>query len=67
MIGVEVDQHRIEHDLIGKMQIPADAPLGIHTVRSLENFHLARRPVRNLLDIIEKNKNSKLGDSKMMR
>jgi len=67
MIGVEVDQHRIEHHLIGEMQMPADALLGIHTVRSLENFPLARRPVQNLVDIIEKNRNSKLGDSKMMR
>jgi aspartate ammonia-lyase len=67
MIGVEVERYRIEHDLIGEMQMPADAFLGIHTVRSLENFPLAQRPVQNLLDIIEKNKNSKLGDSKMMR
>jgi len=66
-MGVEVEQYRIEHGLIGEMQMPADALLGIHTVRSLENFPLARRPVRNLLDIIEKNRNSKLGDSKMMR
>lgn len=61
---MEVEQYRMEHDLIGEMQIPADALPGIHTVRS---FPLARHPVRNLMDIIEKNKNSQSGDSKMMR
>jgi hypothetical protein len=63
-MGMEVEQYRMEPDLIGEMQIPADALNGIHTVRS---FPLALPPVRNLLDIFEKNKNSQLGDSKMMR
>ncbi len=31
---------RIEKDLLGTMEIPADAPYGIHTARALENFPL---------------------------
>ncbi|MBN2162348.1 MAG: hypothetical protein JW713_05335 [Pontiellaceae bacterium] len=29
---------RTEHDFLGEMEIPADAPWGIHTARALENF-----------------------------
>src|SRR5689334_23294744 len=29
---------RIEHDLIGDRQVPAEAYYGIHTLRALENF-----------------------------
>ncbi|NNJ70115.1 MAG: aspartate ammonia-lyase, partial [Kiritimatiellales bacterium] len=31
---------RTEKDLLGEMQIPADAAHGIHTARALENFPL---------------------------
>jgi aspartate ammonia-lyase len=36
---------RLEHDLLGAREVPADALYGIHTVRALENFPLAGRPV----------------------
>ena len=36
---------RIEHDLLGKLSLPAGVLHGIHTARALENFQLARRPV----------------------
>lgn len=36
---------RIEHDLLGELQVPSDALFGIHTVRALENFSLLRQPV----------------------
>lgn len=29
---------RTEHDLLGKKELPAEAPWGIHTARALENF-----------------------------
>lgn len=35
--------YRIEHDLIGPMQVPSDALYGVHTTRSLENFALTGR------------------------
>ena len=41
--------YRIEQDLIGEMKLPADVLHGIHTVRALENFPLARRPVHPAL------------------
>ncbi|MFV0265566.1 MAG: lyase family protein [Draconibacterium sp.] len=38
-------QTRIETDLLGTKQIPADALWGIHTARAVENFPLSGRPV----------------------
>jgi len=40
---------RQESDLLGKRELPADALYGIHTLRALENFPLARRPVHPAL------------------
>ncbi|MCK5146452.1 aspartate ammonia-lyase [bacterium] len=37
--------YRIESDLLGERQVPAEAMYGIHTVRAVENFSIARRPV----------------------
>jgi len=37
--------YRTEHDLLGERQIPPDVLYGVHTVRALENFPLAGRPV----------------------
>jgi aspartate ammonia-lyase len=42
-------QHRTEHDLLGQLDVPADALYGIYTVRAMENFPLAKRPVRAAL------------------
>ncbi len=41
--------YRTEHDLLGAREVPADALYGIHTVRALENFPLALRPVNPAL------------------
>ncbi|MDF7822455.1 lyase family protein [Pontiellaceae bacterium B12227] len=40
---------RKEHDLLGEMEIPADAPWGIHTERALENFPMAGNRVSSRL------------------
>ncbi|MZP30919.1 aspartate ammonia-lyase [Heliobacterium undosum] len=37
--------HRIERDLIGEKEIPADADYGIHTARADENFSVSSRTV----------------------
>jgi aspartate ammonia-lyase len=37
--------YRIERDALGELQVPAKALYGIHTLRAMENFPLARRPV----------------------
>jgi len=41
--------YRKERDLLGERDVPADALHGIYTVRALENFPLARRPVHPAL------------------
>lgn len=41
--------YRIEKDLLGEREIPADALYGIHTLRGMENFPLSRRPVNAAL------------------
>jgi len=40
---------RIEKDLLGEREVPADALYGIHSLRALENFQLAGRPVNRAL------------------
>ena len=42
-------QYRQEHDLLGRLDVPADALWGIYTVRAIENFPLAGRPVNPAL------------------
>ncbi len=40
---------RLEHDLLGSLEVPAGARHGIHTARALENFPLLGRPVHESL------------------
>jgi aspartate ammonia-lyase len=40
---------RIEKDSLGERTLPMDALYGIHTVRALENFHLAGKPIHPAL------------------
>lgn len=39
------DDYRLEKDLLGEKQLPADALYGIHTARAIENFPLTGRKV----------------------
>jgi aspartate ammonia-lyase len=41
--------YRIEKDLLGEREVPADALYGVHTGRAVENFPLANRPVKPAL------------------
>lgn len=41
--------YRIEKDLLGPGEVPAEALYGIHTVRALDNFQLSGRPVNPAL------------------
>ena len=43
------DEYRRETDLLGTRDVPADALWGIHTLRAIENFPLASRPVHRRL------------------
>ncbi len=40
---------RTEHDALGTLTVPEDSLYGIHTARALDNFSIARRPVRKEL------------------
>ncbi|MBP1751997.1 MAG: fumarate lyase [Geobacteraceae bacterium] len=40
---------RMEKDLLGERKVPLGALYGVHTVRSIENFPLSRRPVNPAL------------------
>lgn len=44
---------RIEHDLLGDKDVPADAYWGIHTQRALENFPISRTPISTYPAFIE--------------
>lgn len=49
------DVTRIEHDLIGAMEVPADAYYGVHTLRALANFPISGVPIhanRNLISAL---------------
>ena len=45
----ETSASRVERDLLGEREVPADALYGIHTVRAVENFPLAGQPVHREL------------------
>lgn len=42
-------EYRLEKDLLGEREVPADALYGIHTLRGVENFPLSGRPVNGAL------------------
>ena len=42
---VDAADNRQETDLLGTRDVPADALWGVHTLRAIENFPLAGRPV----------------------
>jgi aspartate ammonia-lyase len=43
---------RLEHDLLGPKEVPADAYYGVQTARGLENFHISGVPLRLYPDLI---------------
>jgi aspartate ammonia-lyase len=44
--------YRIEHDLLGDRQVPADAYYGVHTLRAVENFPITGNPISIYPDLI---------------
>ncbi len=44
---------RVEHDLIGDRQVPADAYYGVHTLRALENFPITGTAISIYPDLVE--------------
>ena len=43
---------RIEHDLLGERDIPADAYWGIHTLRAQENYQISGTRISAYPDLI---------------
>jgi len=41
----DAQKTRLEHDLLGEREVPADAYWGIHTLRAVENFPITGRPI----------------------
>ena len=45
MNTVQTATIRIEHDLLGAKEVPADCYYGIHTLRAIENFKISSQKV----------------------
>ncbi|WP_037671066.1 aspartate ammonia-lyase [Streptomyces griseus] len=43
---------RMEHDLVGDKEVPADAYYGVHTVRAVENFAITGSTIAQFPDLI---------------
>ena len=52
MIADGRDAVRIEHDLLGDREVPADAYYGVHTVRAIENFPISSVPISTHADLV---------------
>jgi aspartate ammonia-lyase len=46
------DPKRVEHDLLGERDIPADAYWGIHTLRAIENYPISAQTIGSYADLI---------------
>ena len=44
---------RIEHDLLGNKEVPADAYYGIQTLRALENFKISGVPLCHYSELVQ--------------
>jgi aspartate ammonia-lyase len=44
--------YRVEHDLLGDREVPADAYYGVHTLRALENFNITGITIAVYPDLI---------------
>lgn len=44
---------RMEHDLLGEREVPADAYYGVHTLRALENFPISKIPISTYPNLIK--------------
>lgn len=43
---------RIEEDLLGEREVPADAYYGVHTVRAMENFPISSATINDIPDFV---------------
>ncbi|SEM03455.1 aspartate ammonia-lyase [Streptacidiphilus jiangxiensis] len=45
MTATVTGPHRVEHDLLGDREVPAEAYYGVHTLRAVENFPITGTPI----------------------
>lgn len=43
---------RVESDLLGELNVPADALYGVQTQRGINNYHISRKTMRDYPDFI---------------
>ena len=43
---------RIEEDLLGTREVPADAYYGIHTLRAIENFYISNTKISDVPEFV---------------
>ncbi|MGL9719817.1 lyase family protein, partial [Symbiopectobacterium sp.] len=46
------DNIRIEEDLLGTREVPADAYYGIHTLRAIENFYISNHKISDIPEFV---------------
>jgi aspartate ammonia-lyase len=44
---------RMEHDLLGEREVPANAYYGVHTLRALENFSISKIPISTYPNLVK--------------
>ncbi len=47
-------EFRVEHDLLGEKEVPAEAYYGIQTVRAIDNFHITGVPISQYPELIRR-------------
>lgn len=43
---------RIEEDLLGTVEVPADAYYGVHTLRAIENFYISNSKISDIPEFV---------------
>ena len=43
---------RIEEDLLGMREVPADAYYGVHTLRAIENFYISNSKISDIPEFV---------------
>src|SRR5438477_9924756 len=61
------DKYRVEHDLLGDRQVPADAYYGVHTLRAVENFPISGTPISIYPELVAALASIKLAAAKSNR
>ena len=46
-------QKRVEHDLLGDLEVPGDVYWGVHTARAMENFAISGIPIGNYPELVQ--------------